>query len=322
MILSFKLPRRSPRLRAPLLAAWILTVAGCKADDALEPRDAAVTDAVDTLAADDPAVEAIPVDDSTLAAASRRGIPIGHFAQPVSAYGKLFNGGHENFTPGTIVRQLSAIRARGGRVVVAFAGSSRYYVQGGRFSLAKWKARVNRYRGVNLSSFIKDGTLIGHFMIDEPQDRANWRGSQVSPSVLEAMGRHSKQLWPKLATIVRTEPRNLSRNHRYVDAAWAQYLSRKGSPEAYIRRNVAEAQQRRLALVVGLNVLDGGKPNGSRMTAREVKSWGSALLNSSYPCAFISWEYNRRFLSSGGMREAMGALRRKAESRGSKSCRG
>jgi hypothetical protein len=46
------------------------------------------------------------------------------------------------------------------------------------------------------------------------------------------------------------------------------------------------------------------------------------MLNSSYPCAFISWTYNRAFLSSNGMGAAMADLRRKAESRSSRSCRG
>jgi hypothetical protein len=322
MTQNFELSWRRARLRAPLLAACILAVAGCDANDALDPSAGTPGDAVETLVADEPGVEAMPVGDPTLAAATRRGIPIGHFAQPVSTYGRLYNGGHENFSPDNIVRNLSAIRARGGRVVIAFAGSPRYYVEGGRFSLSKWKARVNRFRGVNLSSFIKDGTIIGHFMIDEPQDAANWRGTRVSPSTLEEMARYSKRLWPNIATIVRTEPGYLLRNHRYLDAAWAQYLSRKGTPEAFMRRNVSEAQQRRVALVVGLNVLKGGKPHGTNMSASEVKSWGSTLLNSSYPCAFISWTYNRTYLSSRGMSDAMGALRRKAEGRSNKSCRG
>jgi hypothetical protein len=69
-------------------------------------------------------------------------------------------------------------------------------------------------------------------------------------------------------------------------------------------------------------VLYGGNPNGTRMTASEVESWGSTLLSSSYPCAFISWQYNSSYLSSSGILAAMSALRRKAESRGTKSCRG
>jgi hypothetical protein len=337
MTYGIKWSPRAARLRAPLLAACFLAFAGCDANDALEPDTIVPTDGTDLLGGDEgglevdgveaegveaEGVEAVPIDDPVLAAATRRGIPIGHFAQPLSSYGSLYNGGHGNFSPRTIVKELSAIRARGGRVVIPFAGSPRYYRENGRFSLSKWKARVNRFRHANLSQFINDGTIIGHYMIDEPNDPANWRGSPVPPSMLEQMAKYSKQLWPNMPTIVRVRPSYLSRNHRYLDAAWAQYLARHGSPDSFIRKNVADAKARRVGLVVGLNVLKGGKPVKTRMSASEVKSWGSTLLNSTYPCAFISWTYSRDYLSSRGMGDAMRALRRKAESRGSKSCRG
>ena len=318
---SFTLSRGSARLRALLFVTLtlILAVAGCDSNDTFEPESGAPADDASTTLGDDGGAEAVPVDAA--AALTRRGIPIGHFAQPISTFGRLYNGGHQNFSPNTIVRELSAIRARGGRVVIPFAGSPRYYKENGHFSLTKWKQRVNRFRGVNLSSFVRDGTIIGHYMIDEPNDPANWRGKRVSPSTLEEMARYSKQIWPGMATIVRTEPGYLARNHRYLDAAWAQYLSRKGSAEAFIRRNVSEAQNRRVGLVVGLNVLKGGTPHGTRMTASQVKSWGSTLMNGTYPCAFISWTYSGRFLSSRGMSDAMAALRRKAEGRSNRSCR-
>ena len=318
----YKLSLRSTRLGACVLSAGLLALGACDANDLLEPQAEAPLEAADTAADLEPGLEVVAIDDTLLASAgSRRGIPMGHFAQPVSTFGRLYNGGHQNFSPGTVVQQLSAIRARGGRVVVAFSGSPKYYRTNGYFSFEKWKSRVSRFRGINLSQFVRDGTIIGHYMIDEPNDPANWHGRPVPPSMLEQMARYSKQLWPNMPTIVRVEPGYLSRNHRYLDAAWAQYLHRKGPAESFIRRNVSAAQQRRLGLVVGLNVLKGGSPNGTRMTPGEVKSWGSVLLNSSYPCAFVNWTYDRRYLGSRGMSDAMMTLRRKAENRSSKSCR-
>jgi hypothetical protein len=311
--------------RAPLaaaLSACLLTLPGCDADEVFDPRTDAPVETADP-ATEPLSAELIAIDDTLLASAvARRGIPVGHFAQPISTFGRLYNGGHQNFTPANILRELSAIRARGGRVVVAFSGSPRYYLSNGYFSFEKWKARVGRFRGINISRFIQDGTIVGHYLIDEPNDAANWRGRPVPPKMLEQMARYSKQLWPRLPTIVRVEPGYLARNHRYLDAAWAQYLHRKGPVESFLRRNVSAAKERRLGLVVGLNVLKGGIPHGTKMTAREVKSWGGTLLNSTYPCAFISWTYNRSYLSSKGVAEAMWALRRKAENRSAKSCRG
>ena len=315
----YKLSPWRARLGASALSACLLTLAACDAGEVFEPQTDAPLEAADAA---DPGDELVAFDDTLLAAASRRGIPIGTFAQPMSAFGRTYNGGHQNFSPGSIVRELKAIRARGGRVVVAFSGSPKYYRENGHFSFEKWKSRVKRFKGINLSQFIRDGTIIGHYLIDEPNDPANWRGRPVSPATLEQMAKYSKQLWPRMPTIVRVEPGYLGRNHHYLDAAWAQYLHRKGPVESFLRRNVSAAQDRRLGLVVGLNVLKGGSPNGTRMTASEVKKWGGALLNSSYPCAFISWTYNRSYLSSRGVGDAMRALRHKAESRSARSCRG
>ena len=315
----YKLSPWRARLGASALSACLLTLAACDASEVFEPQTDAPLEAADAA---DPGDELVAFDDTLLAAASRRGIPIGTFAQPMSAFGRTYNGGHQNFSPGSIVRELKAIRARGGRVVVAFSGSPKYYRENGHFSFEKWKSRVKRFKGINLSPFIQDGTIIGHYLIDEPNDPANWRGRPVSPATLEQMAKYSKQLWPRMPTIVRVEPGYLGRNHHYLDAAWAQYLHRKGPVESFLRRNVSAAQDRRLGLVVGLNVLKGGSPNGTRMTASEVKKWGGALLNSSYPCAFISWTYNRSYLSSRGVGDAMRALRHKAESRSARSCRG
>jgi len=204
-----------------------------------------------------------------------------------------------------------------------FAGNEKYYKDGsGHFSLDKWKQRVNRFRSVDFSSYVKDGTIIGHYLIDEPNDPANWNGRPVSASTVDEMGRYSKQLWPGMVTIVRTEPGYFGFSQRYVDTAWAQYLSRRGNVSDYIRKQVSDAQNRGLQLVVGMNVIKGGTPNGTQMSASEVKEWGATLLSSSYPCAFISWQYSSSYLNNSSIEDAMSYLRNKAENRSSRSCRG
>ena len=187
--------------------------------------------------------------------------------------------------------------------------------------MSKWKARIDAYKGINFTPYINDGTVLGHYMIDEPNDPANWNGQPVSPATLEEMAKYSKSIWPDMPTVVRVEPGYLASNHKYLDAAWAQYLNRRGSVQDYIKRNVADAQARHVSLIVGMNVLKGGVPNLTPMTAAEVESWGSALLSSGYPCAFISWNWDRSYASSSGIGSAMDALRRQAQNRPTKSCR-
>ena len=326
---SFKLSRRIARLRAPVLATLIVALAACESAETLDPAGGLVPDAaneivVDADAAPDADVQAEPVAEPALASASfAGGIPFGLTAQPITQFNGRYNGSKLTLGPSQILDRLSAVRSRGGKVAVMLAGNPRHYVDGdGHFSLTKWKGRVDQFKKLNLDSYINDGTIIAHYMLDEPNDKANWGGQQVSPSTLEEMARYSKSIWSNMPTLVRVEPSYLSGNHRYLDVAWAQYLARRGNVNDYIRRNVADAQNRGLALVVGLNVIHGGTPNKTRMTAKEVETYGSALLSNSYPCAFIMWQYNSDYLSSSGIGSAMDGLRRKAESRSNKSCRG
>jgi hypothetical protein len=310
---SFKLSRRIARLRAPVFAALILAFSGCESAEPFNPDGSVPPDGV---------VQGMAAAPEVASISFAGGIPIGFFNQPISQYGSRFNGSHQNSAPSVLLEELRAIKARGGKVVLALSGSPKYYLSDGHFSLTKWKERVNRFKGVNFYSFIQDGTVIGHYMIDEPNDASNWGGRPVTPSTLEEMAKYSKQIWPNLPTIVRVDPGYLDGNHRYLDAAWAQYLSRRGDVGDYIDDVTSAAKNRGLALVVGLNVLKGGRPNGTPMTASEVESWGSALLSSSYPCAFINWKYTSDYMSSSSIKNAMDVLRHKAENRSNKSCRG
>ena len=317
---SFKLSRRIARLRAPLLASLVFTLA-CDSTDSLDPSSSLTPEesGVEIVSVAEPE----PIGAPELASASfAGGIPFGMSAQPLSLFNGRFNGAKLTIGPSKLMYELQTIRSRGGRVVIMFAGNPRHYTDGdGNFSLSKWKSRIDLFRSKDIGSYIKDGTITGHYLIDEPNDPRNWNGRTVSPATVEEMAKYSKQIWPDMATIVRARPDYMGYNHRYLDAAWAAYLSRWGDVDDFLKKNVAAAQARGLALVVGMNVMKGGTPKGTRMTAKEVESWGSAMLNSSYPCAFLMYEYNSDFLSSSGMGSAMDALRRKAENRSTKSCR-
>ena len=299
MTYTFKLARRIARLRAPLLLG--LLVAACGGDKPFDPTG-----------------DSSPADP--VASAFAGGIPIGISAMPLSEYGSRYNGALLNLAPKTMLAELAQIKSRGGKVIIKLAGHPRYYGEGEGFDLAAWKRRIDYYRGIDFTPYVKDGTIVGHYMIDEPNDPKNWGGTLVPPSTLEEMGRYSKQLWPELPTIVRTEPNYLGYNHRYIDAAWAAYLNRKGTPQDFLRRNVSDAQARGLALVVGLNVIDGGVPNLTPMTPGEAASWGSELLESSYPCAFMMWRWEAGFFS-GAMGSAMDELSRQARNRSTRTCR-
>lgn len=336
---SFKLSRRIARLRAPVFALVVAGLVACDSSDTLTPDSSTTPDAIDLgdpqdplssieedtpVPEDDAAIQLIPVDGPALAVAYAGGIPIGSTAQPNSEFNGRYNGALRNIHPQYLKNNLSAIKSRGGKVVLMMAGPDFLYKDAdGHFSLTKWKARIDRYRNVDFDSYIKDGTLIAHYLIDEPNDPNNWNGKPIPGTTLDEMARYSKQLWPNMLTVVRTYPTYLEKwgPYRYVDAAWAQYVNRFGDPDKFIAQHVNSAQRQGLGLVVGLNILRGGV-NKSKMTPTQIKDWGSSLLKSSYPCAFISWKYNSTYFSTSGVKSAMDYLRSRAENRSFRTCRG
>ena len=315
---SFKLSRRIARFRAPFVAGVILTFAACNASDSLNPDVSSAP-----AAPSDPGTETgvTATTDQPLAAASfAGGIPIGVFHLSSGSFGGMYNGAMHTVSPSSLLNDLATAKAHGGKLAIDLSGNEKYYKDSrGNFSLSMWKARVARFKNINFQSYINDGTIIAHYIIDEPNDASNWNGHPVPASTVEAMAAYSKQLWPGMATVARVDATYLAYNHKYLDAAWAQYVYRKGTASNYITTNVNAAKARGLALITGMNILSGG-PSGSRMTATQVKDWGSTILANSYPCAFITWKWSDYYNTS-GMKTAMSTLRSKAQNRPLKNCK-
>jgi hypothetical protein len=204
----------------------------------------------------------------------------------------------------------------------------------GSFSLTKWKTMVDRFKGVNINSYISDGTILGHYLLDEPDLASKWAGHIVSQSTVEAMAKYSKQLWPGMTTIIRATPRWLagsSITYVYLDAAWAQYISTDGSsPASWIGKEVTAAKGKKLGLIAGLNVLDGGNGtsgikgtygNKWAMSASEVRSYGAAMLAPVYVCGFAMWKYSSSYYSRADIKSALGTLSSQAKKHTRTSCR-
>jgi hypothetical protein len=310
MTYLFKLAQRTARLRAVPFIALAATLSACDTDN---------------FSPSEPAPVSVPVssfDAPEFATSFVGGIPFGTFALPTGELGSTYNGTLRVIDPSALVSELAAIKARGGRVVLSLTGNERHYLDGsGHFSMNLWKQRVDRYRNININSFIEDGTIIGHYLIDEPNDAVNWGGQPVTGSAVEAMAVYSKQIWPKMATIVRVDPGYLIPwgPYRALDAAWAQYVTWKGTPQDYINRNIADAQKLGLMLVSGLNIIRGG-PGGTTMTASLVQSAGQTILAESYACAFLSWQYNENYLSRTDINSAMSRLSQMARDHVARSC--
>jgi hypothetical protein len=284
-----------------------------------------------------------PVESTDLPAAvldtrsSLPGIVFGSISMPNSYLDQVHTGWMTGgpLDPSNILSHLSGARAKGGRVVIKLCKGKDQYVKNGdgTFSLTKWKSLVSSYRNVNLDPYISDGTIIGHYLIDEPHRAQRWGGKAISHGTLEAMAQYSKDLWPQMTTIVRVEPSHLasaSLTYKYLDAGWTQYRATKGDAAKWVAAEAAAANRKGLGLVVGLNVLDGG--NGSSrirgassgkwaMSASEIRNYGYAMLGPSLACGFFNWTHDPQYYERSDIRSAMADVSAKARSHAKTSCR-
>ena len=246
-------------------------------------------------------------------AVERHGIPFGPPKLPKNLYGGIFTGTKLTVTPESAVADLLAARSRSMRVFLILVGAQRNYKNpDGTFNVDLWKASVDEFRGIDLDGFVADGTIVAHQLVSEAKARNQWGGTIIPNDVLDEMALYSKEIWPTMPTMLRTDPSDLEEHAaafgvrspgwqwRHLDAASARYLVRKGSVDDFAANQQASAHRQQLALVAGLNVLSGGdgssgipSPHTGRwaMSPDELLRYGSTMLLRTAPCAFEMWRY-------------------------------
>jgi len=343
---GLKLSGRLTDLRAIVLAAFVISAAACgggaldPAADSEVPAGSPPGVAPDSVPADSPATTPPAAPPGTPAGgppvpapSAQQGIPFGFFSGDYYQLGPTWTATLRGASVGAVVKYLQIARERGARVFIQFSGGRDKYLDSqGNFSLAMWKERVAPYKSVDLSSYIADGTLAAHYLIDEPQDPTRWNGKPVAYSELEEAARYSKEVLPGLTTIVRVVPTWLQGaplRWVHLDAAWAQYTASKGDVILYRDTQIAAAKDQGLGLMFSLNVLDGGDgSSGQRgttsgkhnMTALELATYGKALIEAPYACGLLMWREDPAYLEAPGIRSAMEVLSAQAKSRPASSC--
>jgi len=336
------------RLRAIAGGLLILFGAACTGDgtgpttEAALPGDPTVT-TDPTTSPSDPSLTPPPPTDVLGAVAaldtrsSAPGIVFATDGMDNQYFTNVYNGSKRGggLTQDNILPLLSDARAKGARIILKLSLGRDSYIQNsdGTFSFTKWKALVDRFKSVNLGPYIADGTILAHFLIDEPHRAAKWGGKIIPQATVEAMAQYSKQIWPTMNTIVHTKMpwlASTSITYTYLDAGWAQYEAGKGDVASWIAGEISSVKSKGLGLVVGINVLNGG--NGSSgirgtsspyysMSASEVRTYGSTLLNQSYACGFILWAHNLTYFGRSDIKSAMAELSIKAKAHVKTSCR-
>jgi hypothetical protein len=331
-------------LRA-IAAGLLIFITACASsgDSAGPPTEAALPE--DPTSTSDTASSVPPVDSSGVLGAvtlldtrsSLPGIVFASDGMDNTYFDNVHTGSKRGggLTTDNILPLLSDAKARGGRIVLKLSMGRDSYIQNsdGTFSFTKWKALVDRFKSVNLGPYIADGTILGHFLIDEPHRAAKWGGKIIPQATVEAMAQYSKQIWPTMNTFVHTKTAWLastSVTYTYLDASWVQYAAGKGEVTKYIEGEISYAKSKGLGLMVGMSVLNGG--NGSSgirgtssgsytMSASELRTYGSTLLAQSYACGFIMWAHDLTYYGRSDIRSAMADLSSKAKDHVKTSCR-
>jgi hypothetical protein len=318
MSYEVKSARRPVRLRAAVLGLCVLVAAACAEEDRVGPP-----------------AETETANGTELAAATApAGIAFASAKLDVSQLNTVHTGVVYTATPSGILNTLSQIKAKGGRVLIRFGGENDYKNADGTFNFTRWKAAVDRFRTINFDSYVSDGTIVGHFILDEPHFPSRWGNHAIPQATVEEVAKYSKQRWPNLPTLV-AAPANwlaaVSVTYAYLDAGWATYRSKTAdNPATWVSNQVNRAKSKGLGLITGLNVLDGG--NGSSgikgtlnntwaMSAAELKNYGGAMLAQTYACAFVMWRYSDTYYNRTDVKQAMASLSATARSHAKTSCR-
>jgi hypothetical protein len=299
------------------------------ADSTVPPPDSVPAD---TAVPPPPDTVTPPPGDSLLPyTPTHQGIPFGPAQQPAETFGPDYKATILPALPEKFMADLERARRTDTRVLVNFTGNEVNLREPTGFSMEKWKARVDRFREVDLTSYIEDGTIIGHFLLDEPQDKTNWNGDQVTPAEIDEMGRYSKERWPTMLTVIRAYPDYLKgHSFQYVDAVRFHYLERFGPLDTWIETHFREARALGLAIISGVNALNGGSENSGipgrkegkfAMSATELRTWGEKILAQPDLCAFFIWEWDEGYLARADIKAALADLKRIAEDRPKRLCR-
>ena len=310
--------RRAARTRAVALGMLAMVATACAEGDRVGPSTG---------------TEMIGVSDLG-SAGTQPGIVFASTKFSVSQLNSVHSGLIYTATPSGLLNFLSQVRAKGGRVLIRFAGENDYKNADGTFNLTKWKSQVDRFRTIDFKSYIDDGTIVGHFILDEPHFASRWGDAIIPQSTVEEVAKHSKLRWPTLPTLAAAPPNWLAEvpvTYAYLDAGWATFRSKTSdSPSTWAANQVRKAKSKGLGVVAGLNILDGGdgssgirgtQPKTWAMSAAELKSYGTALLSQSYMCAFAMWRYSDTYYDRTDIKNAMANLSQQAKSHAKTSCR-
>lgn len=248
-----------------------------------------------------------------------RGLLFGPYHLDHNLFAAPFAGALRELKPDASgLAMLEAARRAGFQIIVRpVRGSARFEDPvTGRFRLDLWKLELDRFRGMDFSAYIQDGTIIGIYLMDEPMDPSNWtkgcvmdpatmvclrdangaiiedKGEVVSFADIDASAEYAKQLFPGVPMGVGSRPTQLEPGapFQHLNFALAQYsLRRVVGPAEFAATEIAVAKRIGLGVQLSINAMGGN--GGLPVTASQLRSWGMELAREPYACALTMWKW-------------------------------
>jgi hypothetical protein len=219
-----------------------------------------------------------------------------------------------------VYSRLQAAKAAGARITLRVTGGNANFADPATprtFVLSKWKdtfrVHVGGMPSDTVTKYLADGTLIGHYAIDEPySDFDNLHGPNLGPT-LEQMCQYQKSFpaWSAVPCIIRELNTRLnlyspSGGYQWVDAGWATVADHTiaaygDNVQDFYQANLDQGHAVGLGMMYSFNLLNGGheftgcdKPDSQMecaMTADEVSTMADAIANlgSDQGCGVIGY---------------------------------
>ena len=286
------------------------------------------------------------------------GIPFGAFnawdVTTLKPYNDVFTATVGPVNATIILDLIAAARTKHIKLILAMTGGSHDNYMSTingvyQFDMAKWKARMQTYNTsaikTAVASAVADGTIIGNFVMDEPNvtgagDGNTWGPAGTMTKIrVDSLCGYVKGLFPALPVGVAHghdtfEPAN---SYLVCEFLLDQYAWRKGDVTTFRDNGLALARRDGMSILFSVNLLNGGvtdrdgiwdctgtggmgtyAPN-CRMTAQQVRDWG--ILLGSAGCALSMWRYDDAFVLNADNQQAFNDVRSRLATLPGKSCR-
>lgn len=246
----------------------------------------------------------------------------GPFHLPETEFGPPYTGAFRALQPEEFMPILEAARKAGFHLIVNLAGGRHsYQAEDGAFSVERFKQRLDAFSQFDFDPYVANGTILGHMMFDEPQDPSNWNGAPVPFADIDAAAAYSKKLWPALPVGVGGPPSFLEAGAPWkaLDFGFAQFTTRRGEAQIWLRQEVESAHKAHLSIVVSINILSGN--NRNPVSGAQLAEWGRILVSEPAICGLLMWKYDPAYLQDPAVQAAIEEISKLARGRTAPACR-